>query len=81
MKEKNILEEETVFKTFDGAFIRVFISRPSDSGTYPGLLIVHEIWGLDANIKDLACRLAKQGFVAVAPHLYSRPEQKRNFNS
>jgi carboxymethylenebutenolidase len=75
MTEKNILADETVFKSFDGASIRIYIARPSDSGTYPGLLIVQEIWGLENNIKDIARRFAKQGFVAVAPHLYSRPGQ------
>ena len=34
------------------------------------VLIVHEWWGLNDHIKDIAGRYAKEGFIAVAPDLY-----------
>jgi carboxymethylenebutenolidase len=36
-----------------------------------GLVVIHEIWGLVDHIKDVADRLAQQGYVAVAPDLLS----------
>ncbi|BFH73800.1 dienelactone hydrolase family protein [Sulfurisphaera javensis] len=36
-----------------------------------GVIVVHEIWGLNENIKDIAKRLANEGYLGFAPHLYS----------
>ncbi|MBM4125216.1 MAG: dienelactone hydrolase family protein [Nitrospira sp.] len=45
---------------------------PQGPGTYPGLVILHEAWGLNSQIKDFAARLAGEGFVTLVPNLYSR---------
>jgi carboxymethylenebutenolidase len=36
----------------------------------PGVIVVQEWWGLDSGIKEMADRLAAEGFVALAPDLY-----------
>lgn len=45
---------------------------PQVKGTYPGLVVLHEAWGLNVQIKDLASRLAREGFVTLVPNLYTR---------
>src|SRR5688572_30229772 len=45
-------------------------ARPASAGSYPGLIVVQEWWGLNDHIKDIAGRLAHEGFVALAPDLY-----------
>lgn len=45
---------------------------PQGKGTYPGLVLLHEAWGLNAQIKDLAGRLAGEGYVTLVPNLYIR---------
>ena len=40
--------------------------------TTPGIVIVQHIWGVDATIRDDVRRLAKEGFVAIAPLLFAR---------
>lgn len=45
--------------------------RPQDPGPHPAVIVIHEIWGLDAHIEDVARRLADLGYVALAPHLYT----------
>lgn len=40
------------------------------AGKHPGLVIIHEIWGLDAHIKDVADRFAAQGYSVLAPNLF-----------
>jgi carboxymethylenebutenolidase len=48
------------------------MSWPQETGTYPGLVLLHEWWGLNAQIKDLAARLAREGYVTLVPNLYVR---------
>lgn len=42
----------------------------STSGAGPGVIVVQEWWGLVPHIKDVADRLAQEGFTALAPDLY-----------
>ncbi|HEY2762545.1 MAG TPA: dienelactone hydrolase family protein [Pseudonocardiaceae bacterium] len=41
-----------------------------ESGSGPGVVVIQEWWGLTSHIKDVADRLAVEGFVALAPDLY-----------
>ena len=45
---------------------------PKDKKKLPVILVVHEIFGLHEHIKDVCRRLAKQGYFAIAPELFSR---------
>ncbi len=44
--------------------------RPADHGPWPGVVMVHEAWGLDDVLRRQAARLASAGFVVLAPDLY-----------
>ncbi|MBI3783462.1 MAG: dienelactone hydrolase family protein [Deltaproteobacteria bacterium] len=52
--------------------IRAFEARPSGAGPHPAVIVIQEWWGLNDHIKDVATRFAREGYVAVAPDLYSR---------
>jgi carboxymethylenebutenolidase len=41
-----------------------------EAGSGPGVVVIQEWWGLVDHIKDICDRLAKEGFVALAPDLY-----------
>ena len=43
---------------------------PQGAGPHPGLVVIHEWWGLNDWIKENAKRLAAKGYVALAPDLY-----------
>src|SRR5215467_9099302 len=45
---------------------------PQEKGTYPGLVLIHEWWGLNSQIKDLGARLACEGYGVIIPNLYAR---------
>jgi len=45
-------------------------ARPAGAGAYPGVIVVPEWWGLNEHIKDIARRLAAEGFMVLAPDLY-----------
>jgi carboxymethylenebutenolidase len=53
----------------NGSQAEGYLAKPA-SGGGPGVIVIQEWWGLNANIKDIAERFAKEGFVAVAPDLY-----------
>lgn len=43
---------------------------PEGKGPFPGVIVIHEWWGLDAWVKDQARALAKEGYLALAVDLY-----------
>ena len=52
----------------DGGF-SAYVAGPA-SGSGPGLVVLQEWWGLVPQIRDVCDRLARSGFVALAPDLY-----------
>lgn len=70
----NIKEENVTYRTFDGSEVRSYIARPDDNKKHPAIIVIQEIWGLTDFLRSVAKRLAEEGFVAMAPHLYSRKE-------
>jgi len=55
-----------------GGEIPAYRAMPATGGPFPTILVVHEIFGVHEHIKDICRRLAKLGYFAVAPLLYSR---------
>jgi carboxymethylenebutenolidase len=47
-------------------------ARPEGPGAAPVVLVVHEIFGLHEYVRDVCRRLAKQGYLAIAPDLFQR---------
>jgi carboxymethylenebutenolidase len=60
---------ETISFKSNGSTASGYLVKPS-SGSGPGVLVIQEWWGLDSGIKEIAERLGKAGFVALAPDLY-----------
>jgi carboxymethylenebutenolidase len=56
----------------EGGEIPAYRAMPAVGGPFPTILVVHEIFGVHEHIKDICRRLAKLGYFAVAPLLYSR---------
>lgn len=50
----------------------VYLARPARSGRAPVVVVVSEVFGVHAYIKDVCRRLAKLGYVAVAPAFFHR---------
>ncbi|MBA4049284.1 MAG: dienelactone hydrolase family protein [Sphingomonas sp.] len=49
-----------------------YVARPKGAGRHPCVIVVNEIFGVHAYIKDTCRRLAKLGYVAVAPEFFYR---------
>jgi carboxymethylenebutenolidase len=48
-----------------------YLARPEGDGTFPGIILIHEIFGLNENMKDISRRFAAQGYVALAVDLFT----------
>lgn len=70
MTREGITGKDIEFKGTGGP-LTAYLAAPTDGGKHPGVIVIHEIWGLNAHIKDVADRIASQGYVALAPHLFS----------
>jgi len=47
-----------------------YMAVPDGDGRHPAIVVIHEWWGLNDQIRVIADRWAKEGFLAVAPDLY-----------
>src|SRR5690242_14847335 len=64
--------------------IKGYLARPSQSGSYPGIVVIHEAFGLVEHIRDIARRFANIGYNALAPDLYARaggPKDPNDINT
>lgn len=61
---------DTAFVSLGPARAGAFVAYPPGGNAAPGMVIVHEWWGLNAQIREMARRLARQGYVAIVPDLY-----------
>lgn len=52
--------------------IPAYRAMPAAGDSFPVVLVVQEIFGVHEHIKDVCRRLAKLGYLAVAPELYAR---------
>lgn len=52
--------------------VAAYLARPVKAGKYPAVIVIHENAGLSDHIRDVARRLAKEGYVALAPDFLSR---------
>jgi len=62
---------EVKIPTFGGD-IPAYRAMPKSGGPFPVVLVVQEIFGVHEHIKDVCRRLAKLGYLAIAPELYAR---------
>ncbi|MBD2598350.1 dienelactone hydrolase family protein [Nostoc spongiaeforme FACHB-130] len=52
--------------------ISAYLAQPQEPGTYPGIVVLQEIFGVNSHIRDVTERIAKLGYVAIAPALFDR---------
>lgn len=66
-----LVDGEISIPTADGA-IPGYRAMPASGGPFPTTLVVQEIFGVHEYIKDTCRRLAKLGYLAIAPELFHR---------
>jgi carboxymethylenebutenolidase len=68
---KGIVAGEVKIRTTDGS-MPGYSAKPAKGSNFPAVTVVQEIFGVHEYIKDVCRRLAKAGYLAVAPELYAR---------
>jgi carboxymethylenebutenolidase len=63
---------ETVTLPAAGFALPAYLARPKASGRFPAVLVASEVFGIHDYIKDTCRRLAKLGYVALAPAFFVR---------
>src|SRR5438876_11965294 len=61
----------------DGKALRAALSLPAEPGLQPGVVVLHEAYGLNDDIRGIAHRFAENGYVAIAPDLSSHGGKAR----
>jgi carboxymethylenebutenolidase len=67
-----IKREKVALGVADGTAMGTYLARPDDKIAHPGIIVLHEAFGVNSHIRNVADRLAEQGYVAIAPELYHR---------
>jgi carboxymethylenebutenolidase len=67
-----IQSEFVTTKVSDGTSMRLYVARPAGAAAARGLLVMQEAFGVNAHIRDITERFAREGFLAVAPELFHR---------
>ena len=66
-----LLEQEVAYGEAQKRNLVGFLAMPGDAAEpLPGLIVIHEWWGLNDNIKAMTRKLASEGYVALAVDLY-----------
>lgn len=67
------MSEQLTVTTAEGSF-DCYVARPDVGGTYPVVIVLQEIFGVNAGIRSIADGYAAKGYIAVAPDLFWRAE-------
>lgn len=61
--------------TSDGK-MEAYEARPKNGGARSGIIVLMEAFGVNSHIKDVTERVAREGYVAIAPDLYHRESER-----
>ena len=71
MTERGI-DTKTVKIVSDSVQIDAYLAKPQETGSYPGIVVLQEIFGVNAHIQEVTERIANVGYIAIAPALFQR---------
>ena len=67
-----IATQRVTLQVDDGTSMNAYVARPAEEGKFPGMLVFQEAFGVNVHIRDVTERMAREGFVAIAPELFHR---------
>ncbi|NES65075.1 MAG: dienelactone hydrolase family protein [Okeania sp. SIO2D1] len=52
--------------------INSYLAQPVEENLFPAVVVIQEIFGVNAHIREVTEKIAKEGYVAIAPSIYQR---------
>ena len=66
-----VAAQEVTYATVNGKEVTGYLAQPENTdGDTPGIIVIHEWWGLNDNIRMMADKLAGEGYSALAVDMY-----------
>lgn len=62
---------EKIVEISNSITLPAFLAAPNTQEKLPGIILIHEIWGLDDHIKEVTKRFVKEGYVVLSPDLFA----------
>jgi carboxymethylenebutenolidase len=66
----DVSSQDVIYAGIDGVDVTGYLAMPSVGEPQAGILVIHEWWGLNDNVRSMARQLAGEGYVALAVDLY-----------
>jgi carboxymethylenebutenolidase len=66
------IKTSTVQIPNESLLIDAYVAQPTESGSFPAVIVFQEIFGVNEHIRDVTERIAREGYVAIAPALFQR---------
>ena len=73
----SLVRSATVSISSGNLKIPAYLAEPAREGLFGGVVVIQEVFGVNSHIREVTERLARAGYVAIAPHIYHR--QAPNF--
>lgn len=68
------MPETITIEAHDGGSFSAYVARPAGQGPFPAIVVIQEIFGINAVMRGICDNLAKEGYIAVCPDLFWRQE-------
>ena len=79
--DPGLISSEIRYSSTDGTALGGYLTRPKGDVARPAVVVIHGWDGINDHIRDVARRVAKAGYVALAPDLLSRQGGTSSFSS
>ena len=66
------IETKTIEVKSSDISLPVYVAMPDGEGSFGAVIVLQEIFGVNGHIRDVTERIAREGYVALAPALYHR---------
>lgn len=66
------IRTQTVETQSGPVVVPAYLAEPESAGPFPAVVVLQEVFGVNDHIRSVTERLAREGYVAIAPHIYHR---------
>lgn len=70
--QKNTMTNTITLNVKDAPPMNAYVAMPAGSGPFPAIMVFQEAFGVNHHIRNVADRIAAEGYVAIAPELFHR---------